>query len=71
MDVIIASNFCVAIFTGMVQARLVLCHVTRRVSEERIVSLASTIGLTLEVERQLDGPIRVLVFKWQMTEQRV
>ncbi len=45
------------------QARVILCHVTRRVSEERIVSMAKSVGLTLELERQLDGPIRVLVFR--------
>ena len=45
---------------------MILCHVTRRVSEQSIVSLASSVGLVLELERQLDGPIRVLMFKWQV-----
>ncbi len=48
------------------QARVILCHVTRRVSEGRIVTLARAVGLTLEHESQQDGPIRMLMFKWQL-----
>ena len=48
------------------QARVILCHVTRRVSEGRIVALARAAGLTLEHESQQDGPIRMLMFKWQV-----
>ena len=36
---------------------MILCHVTRRVSEERILSQASAVGLVLESKRQLEGPI--------------
>ena len=44
---------------------MILCHVTRRVSEGRIVELASAVGLLLELESQLDGPVRALTFRWQ------
>ncbi len=49
------------------QAAVILCHVTRRVSEERILSQASAVGLVLESERQLEGPIRMLLFRIQQS----
>ena len=46
---------------------MILCHVTRRVSEDCILSLASAAGLVLESERQLEGPIRMLLFRRQQS----
>ncbi len=47
------------------QAAVILCHVTRRVSEERIISLASAAGLVLQNKVYLDGAIRLLSFQRQ------
>lgn len=54
------------------QARLVLCHVTRRVAEERILAAAAAAGwqamapgagLAAAAAHALSAPLRLLVFQ--------
>ena len=54
------------------QARLILCHVTRRVAEERILAATAAAGwqaaapgagLAAAAEHALPAPLRLLVFQ--------
>lgn len=53
------------------QAMVILCHITRRVSEERILATAADSGLdavSAENAASADGPVRILCFKWRQLE---
>ncbi len=70
----IASLFatCSALLSPSVHARLILCHVVRRVSEDSIIAAAAATGLiaaqqTAEMNKAMKsavagGPFRILVF---------
>lgn len=54
------------------QARLMLCHVTRRVAEDRILAAAATAGfqpaapdpaMAAAAAQALSGPLRLLIFQ--------
>ena len=70
----IASLFatCSALLSLSMHARLILCHIVRRVSEDSIIAAASAVGLiaaqqTAEIHTAMKsaaagGPFRILVF---------
>ena len=49
------------------QARLLLCHISRNVSEERIVAQAAAVGLVpcQEALPAVEAPFRLLCFVWR------
>lgn len=70
----IASLFatCSALLSPSVHARLILCHIVRRVSEDSIIAAAAAAGLiaaqsTAEINKAVKsaaagGPFRILMF---------
>ena len=63
---------CCALLTPDAHAKLVLCHIVRRVSEAFIIAVAAHFGLRLQEQQQsfedaaneatADGPFRLLIF---------
>ena len=63
---------CSAMLKSASHARLVLCYIVRRVTEDSITAIAAAFGLTLQNEQQeamkaadramVGGPFRLLVF---------
>ena len=63
---------CSAMLKSALHARLVLCYIVRRVTEDSITAVAAAFGLTLEDRQQetmdaagrvlVGGPFRMLIF---------
>ena len=54
---------------ALLQARVLLCHITRRVSEDRIMQMAGAVGLVPDGAVTLAAPedalFRLLSFAWR------